>query len=65
MTEEADLYRHLMELADNCSEAAARLRETDHPADLADAAAIAAAGAIHRAEAERIKPAAYWWQDRD
>lgn len=65
MNHNTELANELHSMANNCSEAAERLRRTDNPADLADAAALAAAGAIHRAEAERLTPPAYWWQDKN
>lgn len=52
-------------MAENCSEAAARLRESENASDRTDAKALAAAAAIHRAEAERHQPPQYWWQEKD
>lgn len=65
------------ELAANCEAAAARLAATGNTADALDAAALRAAAAVHRRNAEKEERAAeaarqinqpapaYWWHDRD
>lgn len=64
----ADLYR----MAENCESAARRLATSERIGDQLDAAALAAAAAIHRRDAEKAaraeeaaQPARYWWHDRD
>lgn len=54
----------LAAMAENCEAAAARLAQTENDADHRDGKALAAAAAKHRQDAERERPATYWWHDR-
>lgn len=55
----------LVAMAENCREAAARLRRSERPADQVDAAAFEAVAKLHDQAAHAARRPRYWWGDRD